>query len=114
MYYTLKIMDRDGKEKITTVKMFKNPTAIPKFITSLGANPIKRPGQLMVQFNAEKNGSMAVKVFGANGKLAANLPMTAFAGLNNGHIHICDLSPGTYTVHFQMDGIKEVKRLAVQ
>ena len=113
VYYILKIIDRDGKFKITPVKMFKNPNAIARLVTSIGPNPISRPGQLMVQFNSEKNGSIAVKVFNASGKLVTKMSMTAFTGLNNGHIHVCDFNPGTYIIQFEMDGIKEMKRVVV-
>ena len=113
IYYMLATVDKDGKEKLSKVIVFKNPVAVKALITQIGPNPIKRPGQLMVQFNSEKAGKMITRVIDANGKIAYQANMAAFPGLNNGHIHVCDLNAGTYTVQFTLDGIKENKKIVV-
>ncbi|CAN5448890.1 hypothetical protein BH10BAC3_BH10BAC3_32070 [soil metagenome] len=113
IYYELVTIDKDGKESYSSIKIFKTSFASTKLVMQLGPNPIKRPGQLMVKFNAEKSGTMLVNVFDAGGKKAMSLNMTAFPGLNNGHLHVCDLAPGIYTLQFNYEGLRETKKIVV-
>lgn len=113
VYYMLATVDKDGKEKLLQVKVFKNPVSSSKLITAIGPNPITRPGQLMVRFNSEKAGKMLTRVFDASGKKVHEAYMTSFAGLNSGHIHVCDLNAGTYTIEFSLDGMKETRKMVV-
>jgi plastocyanin len=113
VYYILAMIDKDGTEKLSKVLVFKNPLGIGKLITQIGPNPIKRPGQLMIQFNSEKSGNILTRVFDESGKMVLETKMTAYPGLNNGHVHVCDLNPGIYTLQFSLDGIKENKRIIV-
>lgn len=114
VYYSLTITDKDGKQTFSPTKTFKNPLSTAKMVMSVSPNPISRPGQLMIQFNAEKTGSLLVKVYNNDGQMVQETKMSAFTGLNNGHVHVCDLSAGTYTLQFMLDGIKETKRIVVQ
>ncbi|MES2431083.1 MAG: T9SS type A sorting domain-containing protein [Bacteroidota bacterium] len=113
IYYELAIVDKDGKEKLSEIKMFKNPSVSYKLIKQLSPNPITRPGQLMVYFNAEKPDKMKVQVFDIAGKLVYDTYMSAVTGLNSGHVHICDFTPGTYTLEFTMNNIRELKKVVV-
>lgn len=113
IYYMLAVVDKDGKEKLSQVKVFRNPISAPKLITEIGPNPIKRPGQLMIRFNADKEGKILARVFDIDGKLVLETSMSAFPGLNSGHVHICDLNAGTYNIQFILDGIKETKKVVV-
>ena len=114
IYYTLALVDKDGKEKLSKVLMFKNLDATSKLITLIGPNPIKRPTEMMIQYNAEKEGKMVAKIFDLSGKMVLQLQMSAFPGLNNAHLHVCDLSAGLYNVQFSYNGIKENKRIIIQ
>lgn len=114
IYYTLALVDKDGKEKLSKVLMFKNPDATSKLITLIGPNPIKRPIEMMIQYNAEKEGKMVAKIFDLSGKMVLQLQMSAFPGLNNAHLHVCDLNAGLYNVQFSYNGITENKRIIVQ
>lgn len=114
VYYVLATVDKDGKEKISEVRSFKNLLTTAELVTSVSPNPISRPGQLMIQFNADKTSELVAKVYDANGRLAAETKMSAFPGLNNGHIHVCNLSAGTYTIKFNLDGITQSKKILVQ
>ena len=114
IYYTLAMVDKDGKEKLSKVLMFKNADATSKLITLIGPNPIKRPTEMMIQFNAEKEGKMVAKIFDLSGRMVLQLQMSAFAGLNNAHLHVCDLHAGLYNVQFSYNGIKENKRIIIQ
>ncbi len=113
VYYSIAVVDKDGKTTYSPTKSYKNLLAISKLIMSVSPNPISRPGQLMIQFNAEKDGELQVKIYNANGKLVATNKMSANTGLNNGHVHVCDLSAGTYTLQFTLDGVKETKKVVV-
>lgn len=114
VYYSLAITDKDGKQTLSPTKSFKNPLSTAKLVMSVSPNPISRPGQLMIQFNAEKTGSLLVKVYNNAGQMVQETKMSAFTGLNNGHVHVCDLSAGIYTLQFTLDGVKESKRIVVQ
>ena len=94
--------------------MFANVNGKPKLIVSLSPNPISRPGHLMLQFNAEKEGSMHVQLYNSSGKLIKEDNMSAVAGLNNGHFHVGDVPAGVYTIIFSMGNQKESYRIVVQ
>ena len=113
IFYELVTVDRDGLLAYSSIKTLKTTFAASRLIMQFGPNPIKRPGQLMVQFNAEKEGTMQVNVFDAAGKKALQTSLSAFPGLNNGHVHVCDLAPGIYTLQFSNEGLVETKRLVV-
>jgi hypothetical protein len=50
----------------------------------------------MLQFNADGDGQMHVQLFTQSGKLVTETNMTAVKGLNNGHLHLDALQPGSY------------------
>jgi plastocyanin len=114
IYYYLSIVDKDGRKTLSDIALFRNVNGSLKLIVSLSPNPISRPGHLMLQFNSDKANSMHVQLFDGSGKLVKEADMTAVAGLNNGHFHIGDVSAGTYTIIFTMDGVKESYRLVIQ
>lgn len=113
-YYMLQIADKDSRFTLSDIKLFRNYSAVPKLITSLSPNPISQPGHLMLQFNADKAGSMLVKLFDSNGKLVKQADMSAEVGLNNGHFHLGNIPAGVYTIVFTMDNLKETKSIVVQ
>ena len=113
-YYSLSIVDKDGRAALSDIKIFRNDNGSAKLIVSLSPNPINRPGHLMLQFNSEKVNTMHVQLYDASGKLVKQADMAAVAGLNNGHFHIGDVSPGTYTIAFTLDAIKESYKVVVQ
>ena len=68
----------------------------------------------MLQFNAEKEGYMHAQLFNAAGKLVKEENMYAVAGLNNGHFHVGDVTPGVYTIRFSIDNQKESYQIVIQ
>lgn len=114
LYYSLSVVDKDGKKTLSQIKMFANVNGAPKLIVSLSPNPISRPGHLMLQFNAAKEGAMHVQLYNASGKLIKESDLSAVVGLNNGHFHVGDVPAGVYTVIFTMDNLKESYRVVVQ
>ena len=114
LYYSLSIVDKDGRKTLSNITMFRNVNGVPKLIVSLSPNPISRPGHLMLQFNSDKTGSMHVQLFDAAGKMVRQGDLSAVSGLNNGHFHIGEVAPGTYTILFTMDNQKESYKIMVQ
>lgn len=113
-YYMLQIADKDNQLTASDIKLFRNNTAVTKLITSMSPNPISSPGHLMLQFNADKAGTMLVQLYDATGKLVKQDEMGAVEGLNNGHFHLGNLAAGIYNIVFSMDKIKETKSIVVQ
>lgn len=114
VYYMLAIVDKDGQEKFSDMKVYRNNLATQVLIARMNPNPVPRNGQLMLQFNAEKQGQMLTRVYDAAGKFVMQAKMSAFPGLNNGHLHAGELPSGTYTAEFLLDGVKETRKLIVQ
>ncbi len=61
----------------------------------------------MLKFNADKPGTMIAKLIDMQGKLILKTELSAVEGINNGHIHLGNVSPGAYTFLFSLDGISE-------
>lgn len=76
-YYSLAIVDKDGKRVFSDTKLFKNSLSALKLITSISPNPVSGMGHLMLTFNAEKEGKMNVKVINTEGKILINTMMQA-------------------------------------
>ncbi|HEX5151506.1 MAG TPA: plastocyanin/azurin family copper-binding protein [Parafilimonas sp.] len=96
VYYQVELTDKKGNTQLSDIKMFANKQGSSKLITSISPNPINSPGHLMLQFNAGIAGKMHVQLFAQNGKLVKETDMSADKGLNNGHFHLGELTPGTY------------------
>ena len=114
LYYTLEMVDKDGRKEYSEIKMFKNPLAKAGLITQLGPNPVSSAGHLMMQFNADKDGVMKVQLFNTAGKLVKQTDMSAVTGLNNGHFHVGGLPPGVYDIVFTLNNTKETYQVVLQ
>lgn len=68
----------------------------------------------MIQFNADKDGWMDVDVYDMNGKRVMDTKMQAMPGLNNGHLHLCELATGAYQIKFRYENKTETKKIVVQ
>lgn len=111
VYYSLKIVDKDGKTQLSPIAMFTNETAKNTILISISPNPISSPGHLMLQFNANKPGTLLAQLFDMNGKLVKQANMMAVTGTNSGHFHLGELPSGTYTLTVSINGKTETKRL---
>ncbi len=114
IYYSLATVDKDGKQRLSPIVMVKNTTAVKKLITSLSPNPVTKAAHLMIQFNAEKTGSMRVTVYNAAGKKVIQDDFSAFPGLNNGHLHMGDMPQGIYNIVFTLGNMTETHRVVVK
>lgn len=114
LYYEIVTVDFDGQEGYSPIKILRN--ALKKeseLIVSLSPNPISRPGQVQLKFNADRRGTMDVTVINASGQVVLRTKLAAFYGLNSGHLHVCDLQKGTYNIIFNLAGKKETKKVVV-
>jgi len=102
VYYQVELNDKEGNTQLSDIKMFTNPNNSAKLITSISPNPVSSPGHLMLQFNADADGKMKVQLYTQSGKLVTETEMTAVKGLNNGHMHLGDLTPGSYYMLFTL------------
>jgi plastocyanin len=113
IFYQLMITDLDGSKTYSRILDLKNVYDNGKLITQLGPSPLTRPQQLMLQFNAEKEGWMDAEVYDLKGKHMMDLKLRALPGLNNGHIHLCDLDEGRYLIRFSYENKVETKQVVV-
>ncbi len=114
-YYSLAIVDKDGRRVFSDAKLFKNKLSAIKLITSLSPNPVSRDmAHLMMTFNAEKEGKMNVKVINTEGRTLINTMMQAYPGVNNGHLHLGELPSGSYSIVFMLNGLKETHQVIVK
>jgi plastocyanin len=112
VYYQVELTDKKGNTQLSDISMFTNSNNSAKLITSISPNPVSSPGHLMLQFNADADGKMKVQLYTQSGKLVTETEMTAVKGLNNGHMHLGDLTPGTYYIVFTL-GNKTEKHIVV-
>lgn len=97
IYYQVEMVDKKGNSELSEIKMYTQKVA-SKLITSLSPNPISNPGHLMLQFNADEDGTLRVQLYSQAGRFIAQTEMAAYKGLNNGHFHLGDLTPGLYYI----------------
>ena len=114
MYYQLQLVDKNGNSELSDIRMLTNPLQSSKLITSISPNPISSPGHLMLQFNADKDGKMLVQLYNSNSDLVKQTEMTAVKGVNNGHFHLGDLTPGTYYIVSTLGDVKEKHMIIVK
>lgn len=114
LYYEIVTVDKDRKESHSEIKLVRTRSLSDILITEIGPVPVTKPQMLRVAFNADGRGQMNVKVYSATGKLVLNNTMETFTGLNNAHLHVCDLPPGQYVAVFNLKGKKESKKIIIR
>lgn len=112
-YYTLKIKDKDGSETTSPVSLFRNLKAGSKIITKLSPNPLRSQAHLMLEFEAEQEGTLKAYLYDAKGNIVLEESMHAITGFNKGHLHVGNIAAGNYKVVFIMNDIKETYNIIV-
>lgn len=108
IYYQVEMTDIKGNHQLSPIQMYvNNHVSTPKLVTSISPNPISKPGHLMLQFNADKEGTMLVKLYSQTGNFVKQAEMSATKGLNNAHFHMGDLTPGAYYIVCTLGNITE-------
>ncbi len=113
-YYNLVTVDKDKKEQVSETKLFKGEEAINKLVLTISPNPINNGGHLMMTFNAEKEGKMEVNVINAQGQVVTKNQLQAYRGVNNGHVHLGNISTGTYTLVCILNGVRETHQIVIK
>lgn len=114
MYYLIVAIDNRLQESYSEVKMYKNAIAKVGIINSISPNPVNSTSQIMVQFNAEKNSQLNAVVYNSLGERVEQSKMSAFEGINNGHISLHRLPAGNYKIKFTLAGAVEVRNIMVK
>jgi len=116
VYYQIEIADKSGNTQLSDIKMLTYSAKTAKLVTSLSPNPISKAGHLMMQFNADKEGTMVAKLYNQNGSLIRQQEMMAVKGLNNGHFHLGDLNlaPGTYYIVCTLGALQEKHTIIIK
>ncbi len=114
LYYLIEITDIDGRTQFSETRLVRNASAASKIIVSITPNPIIKPGHMLLKFNADENGTMQATVSDIQGRLLLATTLSTAKGVNNGHIHLGEIAPGTYNIVFTLDGIKETHRIVVK
>jgi hypothetical protein len=114
VYYQIEMVDTKGSHELSSIQMFTQRVAAGKLITSISPNPISSPGHLMLQFNADKEGVLKVQLYNQAGAFVKETQMSAYKGLNNGHFHLGDLTPGSYYIVCTLGEIKEKHTIVVK
>jgi hypothetical protein len=66
---------------------------------------------LNLTYNADKEGKMTVRVLNSEGKTILNNTLSAYPGVNNGHVHLGELPTGTYNLVCILDGKTETHKI---
>jgi plastocyanin len=112
-YYYVEATDKDGKKTLSGIKLHRTKSSNADIIASISPNPITRAGHLNLKFNAESPGKMELILFDNSGKAIKQTMMQAAPGVNNGHWHLGELTPGKYLLQCQLGNIKETKEIIV-
>lgn len=114
LFYEIATVDLDNKQSLSSIKTVRSDLDNNDLIVNIGSNPIVRPQLMKVFFNADGRGSMAVKIYSMSGKLVLKDKMETFYGLNDSHLHVCDLPAGEYVVMFDLNGKKESRKIVIK
>jgi len=112
-YYYIEATDKDGKKTLSGIKLHRTKNSNGDIITSISPNPITRAGHLNIKFNAEAPGKMELMLFDNAGKAIKQTLMQAVPGVNNGHWHLGELTPGKYLLQCHLGNAKETKEIIV-
>lgn len=111
LYYSIAMIDKDGRFQLTPIQVAKNDLAAQKILVAISPNPVNSMGHVQLKFNADRKGELTVRVFDINGKQVEQFLMGASPGVNNGHMHLANLPAGTYHIQLSIDDLKETHTL---
>ena len=113
-YYQLVTVDMDKNEERSKIILARQETNQGKIIVSLSPNPVKAGDHLLIWFNADEKSTLHASVFNTSGMLVYKVDMSAYTGVNFGHLHIHDLPAGTYVLKLSIGQLKESTKFTVQ
>jgi plastocyanin len=113
-YYQLLTVDENKKEERSKIILTRQENIRGKIIVSLSPNPVQVGDHLQIWFNADETSSLHASIFNTNGALVYKVEMSAFTGVNFGHLHIHDLPAGVYVLKLSIGKLKESAKFTVQ
>ena len=113
-YYQLLTVDLDKKQERSKIVLARQEINQPKIIVSLSPNPVQAGDHLQIWFNADETSKLNASIYNASGRLVYKVEMSAFTGVNFGHLHIHDLPAGTYVLKLSIGKLKETAKFTVQ
>jgi len=113
-YYQLVTVDLDKKEERSKIILARQEINEGKIIVSLSPNPVQVGDHLLIWFNADEKSTLHASIFNTNGMLVYKVEMSAYTGVNFGHLHIHDLPAGTYVLRLSIGKLKESTKFTVQ
>lgn len=112
-YYYVEATDKDGNKTLSGIRLHRTKSFNAEIISAISPNPLSRAGHLNIRFNAEAPGKMQLLLFDNSGKAIKQTLMQAVPGVNNGHWHLGELTPGKYLLQCQLGNAKETKEIIV-
>lgn len=113
LYYRLKTIDIGGKSAYSPILLLKMNSSNNKIIVRISPNPVMAGDHIELWFNADKTGKLLAQMYDAAGRLVYNTEMSAFTGVNFGHLHIHDLTKGIYFLKLSNGQNSESVRVVV-
>ena len=113
LYYQLLVVDLDKKEDRSRIVLYKQDVKIKNIIVKISPNPVTSGDHLLIWFNADQNTKLQAVVYDVSGKRVYEDNMSAYPGVNFGHLHIHDLPAGAYLLKLSIGKLKETKSFTV-
>jgi plastocyanin len=113
-YYQLVTTDFDKNEQRSRILLYRQPVKHESIIVKLSPNPVQSGEHLQLWFNANKESKLQASIYDISGKTVYEAKMTAYAGVNFGHLHIHDLPPGMYVLKLSIGELKQSVKIEVQ
>jgi plastocyanin len=113
-YYQLLTVDLDKGEQRSRIVMYKQTVKNKSIIVKLSPNPVQSGDHLQLWFNADEESKLQASIYDVAGKMVYQAKMTAYAGVNFGHLHIHDLSAGVYILKLSIGKLKQTVKIEVQ
>ena len=113
-YYQLLTVDLDKKQERSKIILYKQDGNNKHIIVHLSPNPVKSGDHIQLWFNAERDDKLDASVYDISGKLVYTVRLSAYTGVNSGHLHVHDLQAGAYLLKLSIGKLKETVRVTVQ
>jgi len=113
-YYQLLTVDLDKKEERSKIILFRQDVKVRTIIVKLSPNPVSSGDHLQLWFNADQQGNLKASIYDVSGKRVYESNLSAYPGVNFGHLHIHELQAGMYVLKLSVGKLKESVTFTVQ
>lgn len=98
LYYQLAMVDKQGQQQLSSVRVYKNSISDDKLILRMAANPVNARGRAEVWFTSPAPGDVTMQLTNSAGKVVSRSKHTVSAGTQKIPIDVQGYAPGMYTV----------------